>query len=105
MDLLSEVVTFVTNGTIEGLPTLVAMTIPLIFGLIVGLIALKYLKTGMTVMFILALVIILELNSIDISALHQLALQYGLSASLLSGLFIGVLPLSIGFVIGAIIGF
>jgi uncharacterized membrane protein (Fun14 family) len=105
MDLLGEVVTFITNGNILGLPTLVAMSIPLILGLIVGLTALKFLKAGMMVMVVLAVVIYLGLNSMDINTLHQLALQYGLSASLLSSLLIGVLPLGVGFVIGTIIGF
>lgn len=105
MELLEQVTTFITNGTIAGLPTLVAMSVPLVLGLIVGLVSLKFLKTGMAVMIILAVVIYLGLNSMDINTLQQLALQYGMSASLLASMLIGVLPLGIGFVIGAIIGF
>ena len=105
MGLIDELLNFITNGNIAGMPTLAVMSIPLVIGLIVGFLAAKFIKIALIVIIILAVVIYLGFYSLDISTLQQLANQYGSSALSLGAFLIGLLPLSIGFAIGAIIGF
>jgi uncharacterized membrane protein (Fun14 family) len=105
MALLDEIIHFITNGNIGGVPTLGIMAIPFILGLVVGFLAIKFLKIALFIILILAVVIYLGLYSLDVNTLHQLALQYGPAAQHLGAVLIGMLPLSLGFVIGAIIGF
>jgi uncharacterized membrane protein (Fun14 family) len=105
MALIDEILNFITNGNIGGVPTLGVMFIPLVLGLIVGFLAIKFLKIALIIIVILAVVIYLGLYSLDISTLQQLAQQYGSSALHLGALLIGILPLTLGFIIGAIIGF
>ncbi len=105
MGLIDEVVNFVVNGSIGGLPPLAVMILPFIVGLIVGFLANKVLKIAVIAIIVFAVAIYFGLYSFDIPALQQLAQQYGPSAVQLGVLIIGVMPLSIGFIIGAIIGF
>jgi uncharacterized membrane protein (Fun14 family) len=105
MGLIDEVVNFILSGSIGGIPPLAVMIIPLVVGLIVGFLVNKVLKIAVIVIIILAVAIYLGLYSLDIPTLQQLAQQYGPSAVHLGVLIVGVLPLGIGFVIGAIIGF
>jgi uncharacterized membrane protein (Fun14 family) len=105
MGLIDEILNFITNGNISGLPTLGVMAIPFILGLIVGFLAIKFLKIALIIIIVLAVAIYFGFYSLDISMLHQLAQQYGSSALHLGAFLIGVLPLSIGFIIGAIVGF
>ena len=44
LDLLSDLLGFITSGTIIGLPTIVVMAIPLIIGIVVGFLVKKFLK-------------------------------------------------------------
>jgi ABC-type proline/glycine betaine transport system permease subunit len=44
LDLLSDILGFITNGSISGIPTLVFMAIPFILGLIIGFLVKKFLK-------------------------------------------------------------
>jgi uncharacterized membrane protein (Fun14 family) len=105
MGLLDEVINFITHGNIGGIPTLAVMAVPLVVGLIVGFLAIKFIKIALLVIIILAVAIYLGLYTLDISTLQQLATQYGPSALHLGAILIGMLPLGIGFAIGAIIGF
>lgn len=105
MGLLDEVINFITNGNIGGIPTLAVMSIPLVVGLIVGFLAIKFLKIALLVIIILAVAIYLGLYTLDISTLQHLASQYGPAALHLGAILVGMLPLGIGFAIGAIIGF
>ncbi|MGD0817203.1 MAG: hypothetical protein ABR986_02245 [Methanomassiliicoccales archaeon] len=105
MSLIDELVHFVTNGSIAGLPPLVVMLLPFIIGLIVGFFAIKFLKIALIIIVVLAVVIYFGFYSMDIPALQQMAQQYGSSALHLGALLIGVLPLTFGFIIGAGIGF
>ena len=105
MGLLDEMINFITHGNIGGLPVLGLMSIPFILGLVVGYLAIKFLKIALIAILILGVVIYLGLYSLDINMLQQLAHQFGPTALHLGALLIGVLPLSLGFVIGAIIGF
>jgi len=105
MGLIEEILNFVMNGSIAGLPPLVVMIFPLIVGVIFGFFVNKLLKVAVVIIIVLAVAIYLGLYSIDIPALQQLVLQYGPWAVHIGILIVGVLPLGIGFIIGAIIGF
>jgi uncharacterized membrane protein (Fun14 family) len=105
MGLIDEVVNFVINGNIGGLPPLAVMILPFVVGLIVGFLVNKVLKIAVIVIIVLAVAIYFGLYSLDIPTLQQLAQQYGPAAVQLGVLIVGVLPLGIGFIVGAIIGF
>ena len=81
------------------------MILPFVVGLIVGFLVNKVLKIAIIAIIILAVAIYLGLYSINIATLQQLAQQYGPAAVQLGILIVGVLPLSVGFIVGAIIGF
>ena len=105
MGLIEEVVNFVVNGSIGGLPPLAVMIVPFVVGLIVGFLVNKVLKIAIIAIIILAVAVYLGLYSINLPTLQQLAQQYGPAAVQLGVLIVGVLPLSIGFIVSAIIGF
>jgi uncharacterized membrane protein (Fun14 family) len=105
MGLIDEVVNFVINGNIGGLPPLAVMILPFVVGLIVGFLVNKVLKIAVIVIIVLAVAIYFGLYSLDVPTLQQLAQQYGPAAVQLGVLIVGVLPLGIGFIVGAIIGF
>jgi hypothetical protein len=101
MGLIEEVIHFITNGSLIGLPPLVVMFLPFIIGLFVGFFGIKFLKMALIIVLILAVVIFFGLYSVNIPALEQ----FGSSALAYVAVLIGLLPLSLGFVIGAIVGF
>lgn len=105
MGLIDELFNFITHGSIGGLPPLAVMIVPFVIGLIVGFFAHKLLKIAIIAIIILAVAIYLGLYSLDISSLQQLAQHYGPAAHDIGVFVIGILPLSIGFIIGAIFGF
>ena len=104
MGLSDELIQFITNGNVFGLPSLAVMTIPLVLGIIVGFFAIKFLKIAVVIIIILAAVIYFGFYSLNIPALQTLAHQYGSDALAFGALLLGMLPLSIGLVIGVIIG-
>jgi hypothetical protein len=101
MGLIDEVIHFITNGSLGGLPPLVVIFLPFIIGLTVGFFAIKFLKLALIVILVLAVVIFFGLYSVNIPALEQ----YGSSALAYVAILVGLLPLSIGFIIGAIVSF
>ncbi|MDW5562401.1 MAG: hypothetical protein SA339_04170 [Methanomassiliicoccus sp.] len=103
--MINELMNLVTSGSVQGLPTIVIMAIPFIVGLVVGLLAHKVLKIALIALIVLVIATYLGLYSMDLSTLHQLAVTYGTMAYHYGILVIGILPLTTGFVIGAIIGF
>jgi len=105
MGLIDEILSFVMNGNIGGIPSWLVMFMPFIIGLVVGFLAIKFLKIALLVIVVLAVVIFFGLYSINIASLEQMAHTYGSSALYLGSLIIGVLPLSVGFAIGVIVGF
>jgi uncharacterized membrane protein (Fun14 family) len=105
MGLIDEVMNFILHGNIAGIPTLAVMSMPLVIGLIVGFLAAKFLKLAIIIIVIVAVAVYLGFYSLDISSLQQLAQQYGPTALHLGAFLIGLLPLTVGFAIGAIIGF
>jgi len=94
-------------GSFGGLTSLVVMAIPLVVGLIIGFMIKKTLKIGI-ILAILAVVAsyfgIINLGAVAQEA-KNLAANYGPVAMSYAALFFGIVPLSIGLVIGIIIGF
>lgn len=105
MGLVDELLNFIVNGSVAGLPPLLVMAIPFIIGLVVGILARKILKVVAIVIVVLVVAVFLGLYTLDLPGLLQLAEQYGSLAVTFGALLIGVLPLSVGFFIGAAIGF
>jgi uncharacterized membrane protein (Fun14 family) len=105
LTLFGELLRFVTSGTLAGLPTLAVMAIPFILGLIAGFFVKKFFKIAVIAVIILIVASYLGLFSISLSALANLATEYGPMAIHIGVLVIGILPLSVGFIIGLILGF
>jgi uncharacterized membrane protein (Fun14 family) len=103
--LLDELLRFITSGSIAGLPPIAVMIIPFIAGLIVGYLVKKFLKIAIIFGIIIVIVSYFGLFNLNLSALGNLATQYGPIAIHYATLLIGMLPLSIGFMVGLIIGF
>jgi uncharacterized membrane protein (Fun14 family) len=96
------------SGTFSaGIPSIVILAIPFIIGLVIGLIIKKAIKIGIIVL-VIALVAS-YLGFISLGNLAQgaknLVTNYGPVALSYVALFFGIIPLSIGLVIGVIIGF
>ncbi len=96
---------FLTSGSIGGLPTIVIMILPFVLGLIVGYLAHKMLKIAIIAGIILVVVAYFGFFGLSLGSLQGLADKYGPMAIQYGILLIGILPLSIGFIIGAVIGF
>ena len=99
-DLLGKI-----TGSLGGVPTLVVMAIPLVVGLIVGYLVKKFLKWAIIAAIIVIAVAYFGFFGLSFTVLKNLADQYGPIAIQEAILLFGMLPLGIGFVIGAIIGF
>jgi uncharacterized membrane protein (Fun14 family) len=102
---LDEVIGFITSGSIGGLPPIVVMIIPFILGLIVGYLAHKMLKVAIIAAIILVVVSYFGFFGLSLNALQDVSNTYGPIAVQYGTLLIGILPLGIGFIVGAIIGF
>jgi hypothetical protein len=102
---IDEVFKFITSGSIGGLPTIVVMIIPLILGLIVGYLLHKVLKIAIIAAIILVVVSYFGFFGLSLGALKTGADTYGPIVYQYGILLVGILPLGIGFIIGAVIGF
>ncbi len=105
MSALSDVIHFLTSGTIGGLPTFVIMLIPFIIGLVIGYLVHKMLKIAIIAAIILIIVSYLGFFGLSLGALKNAALTYGPIVYQYGVLLIGLLPLGLGFIVGLIIGF
>lgn len=105
MGVFDDIIRFITSGTIGGLPTIVVMILPFILGLIIGYLVHKFLKIAIIAAIVLFVVAYFGFFGITLDTLKNLATKYGPIAYQYGVLIIGILPLSIGFVIGLIIGF
>jgi uncharacterized membrane protein (Fun14 family) len=105
MGVFDDIFHFITSGTLLGLPTIVVMLIPLIVGLIVGFLARKFLKWAIIAAIVLVIVAYFGFFGLNLASLKTIADQYGPIAIQYGILLIGILPLGLGFLIGAIIGF
>jgi uncharacterized membrane protein (Fun14 family) len=105
MSALTEVFSFITSGSIAGLPPLVVMIIPFVIGIIVGYLARKVLKFAIIAAIILIIVSYFGLFGLSPEALKTAAETYGPMVVHYGALLVGVLPIGIGFIVGLVIGF
>jgi len=105
LGVLDEIFRFIATGSISGIPTIVIMILPFIIGLIVGYLVHKFLKIAIVAGIILIVVAYLGFFGLSLGALKNLSDKYGPIAIQYGALLIGILPLSIGFIVGLIVGF
>jgi uncharacterized membrane protein (Fun14 family) len=105
LGVLEDIFSFITSGTISGLPTIVVMVIPLIIGVIVGFLVHKFLKIAIIAAVVIAIAAYLGFFGLSFATLKDLADKYGPIALQYGTLIVGILPLGIGFFVGLIIGF
>jgi uncharacterized membrane protein (Fun14 family) len=103
--ILDDIFRFITSGNFSGIPTIVVMLIPFVVGLIVGYMVHKFLKIAIIAGIILVIVSYLGFFGLSLSALKNLSDTYGPVALQYGTLLIGILPLSLGFFVGVILGF
>jgi len=102
---LDEFLRFIGEGSIAGLPPLVVMAIPFILGLIVGFFIKKSLKRALIAGLIIAVVTYFGLFSLSLGGLKDIIALYGPMSVHYVVLLLGILPLSVGLIIGLAIGF
>jgi uncharacterized membrane protein (Fun14 family) len=102
---ISEVIHFITSGNIGGLPPIVVMVIIFVIGLIVGYLIHLFLKIAIIAAIVLFVVAYFGFFGLSLNELKNYATQYGSIVYQYGVLIIGMLPLTIGFIIGLIIGF
>ena len=105
MDALGEVFHFITSGSIGGLSPIVVMIIIFVVGLIVGYLIHLFLKIAIIAAIVLFVIAYFGFLGLSLSALKNYATQYGSIIYQYGVLIIGILPLTIGFILGLIIGF
>jgi hypothetical protein len=81
------------------------MILIFVAGLIVGYLIHLFLEIGIIAAIILFIVAYFGFFGLSLSALKTYATQYGSIVYQYGALIIGILPLTIGFIIGLIIGF
>jgi len=102
---IDEVLNFITAGSIAGIPPIVLMIIPFVIGLIVGYLFHKVLKIAIIAAIILVVVAYFGFFGLSLDALKGAADTYGPIVVQYGTLLMGMLPLSIGLVVGVIVGF
>jgi uncharacterized membrane protein (Fun14 family) len=102
---IDQVFHFITSGSIGGLPPFVWMIIIFVVGLIVGYLVHLFLKIAIVAAVVLFILAYFGFFGLSLSALKNDATLYGPIVYQYGALIIGILPVSIGFVIGVIIGF
>ncbi len=105
MSAISDILHFITSGSIGGLPPIVVMVIIFIIGLIVGYLIHLFLKIAIIATIVLFVVAYFGFFGLSLNELKNYATQYGSIVYQYGVLIIGMLPLTIGFIIGLIIGF
>ena len=105
MGMLDELVRFITQGSFQGFPAIVVMAIPLILGLIVGFFVKKMLKIAIIAAIVLVVLTYLGFFNLSWGSLKEIIDTYGPQVVNYAILLFGMLPLSIGFIIGLIVGF
>jgi uncharacterized membrane protein (Fun14 family) len=102
---IDQVFHFITSGSIAGLPPIVLMIIIFVIGLIVGYLIHLFLEIAIIAAIVLFIVAYFGFWGLSLSALKNYATQYGSIVYQYGALIIGILPVSIGFIVGLIIGF
>jgi uncharacterized membrane protein (Fun14 family) len=102
---IDQVINFITSGSIGGIPPWVIMIIPFVIGLVVGYILHKTLKIAIIAAIILIVVAYFGFFGLSLGALKSIADTYGPIAIQYGVLLMGILPLSLGLIVGFVIGF
>ncbi len=105
MGLLEDLFQFITGGAISGIPSWGFMIIPFVLGLVAGFFIKKVLKLALIAIVILFVLTYVGILNFGLGSLEVLIAQYGPIAIQYAAVLLGLLPLSLGFAIGAIIGF
>ena len=84
---------------------IILMIIIFVVGLIVGFLIHLFLKIAIIAAIILFVVAYFGFFGLSLNVLKNYATQYGSIVYQYGALIIGILPLSIGFIVGVIIGF
>ena len=105
MGAIDQVIHFITSGSISGLPPIVLMIIIFVIGLIVGYLIHSFLKIAIIAAIVLFIVAYFGFWGLSLNALKNYATQYGPIVYQYGALIIGILPVTIGFIVGVIIGF
>jgi uncharacterized membrane protein (Fun14 family) len=105
MALIDDIFRMITSGSFAGLPTVVMMIIPFVIGLVVGFLIKKVLKIVVIAAIVIFVAAYLGFFGLSLTALRNLIDQYGPIAIQYGVLLIGMLPLTLGFIIGLVIGF
>jgi uncharacterized membrane protein (Fun14 family) len=102
---IDQVFHFITSGSIGGLPPFVLIIIMFVVGLIVGYLIHLFLKIAIIAAIVLFVLAYFGFFGLSLNVLKNYAVQYGSIVYQYGALIIGILPLSIGFVVGVVIGF
>ncbi|MGB9729047.1 MAG: hypothetical protein ACP5GU_02110 [Thermoprotei archaeon] len=94
---------FVLNGTISGIPVAGFSLFSFILGLVIGYLLRRLIKLALLVGFIVILAS--YLGFINVSEVKNMAQKYGPDIISYLALIIGIIPVSLGLVIGLVIGF
>ncbi|MCX8151286.1 MAG: hypothetical protein N3D85_07280 [Candidatus Bathyarchaeota archaeon] len=105
MDMLGDLLGFITGGTLAGIPTIVVMAIPFIVGLIVGFLVKKVLKWAIIAAVIVAVIAYFGFFGLTLDGLKNLAVTYTPMVYQYGILLFGILPLGLGFIIGLVLSF
>ena len=107
MGLESDLFNLMSSTFGAGIPSIVVMALPLIIGIVIGYLIRKAIKIGIILALILIIAIFfgfISLANVE-SGAKELITKYGPMAASYVAIFFGIVPLSIGLVIGIIIGF
>jgi uncharacterized membrane protein (Fun14 family) len=107
MGLESDLFNLMSSTFGSGIPSLVLMALPLIVGIVIGYVLRKAIKIGIILLIIVLVATFLgfvSLANVEQGA-KELITKYGPSAASYIAILFGIIPLSIGLVIGIIIGF
>lgn len=101
LDILSELF----SSTIAGLPSIVVAIIPLIVGVIFGFLLKRVLKWTIIIGGIIVVLALFGFFGLNFAGLASFAASYAPLIYTYGVLLLGILPLGVGFIIGAIVGF
>jgi uncharacterized membrane protein (Fun14 family) len=105
MALLDSLLQFITHGVIAGLPPLVFMIIPFVVGLVIGFLLKKILKIAIVAAVIIFILTYFGFFNLSFNSLKSLVTQYGPVVVQYAVIIMGIIPLSLGLIIGVILGF
>jgi uncharacterized membrane protein (Fun14 family) len=105
MAIIEDLFGFLSSGSLGGIPAIVLMVIPLVIGIILGVLVHKFLKFALIAVVIAIIAAYLGFYTLNLSAMADLAYQYGPAIVQYSTILIGMLPLGIGLIVGFIVGF